>query len=197
MVCVVVGSVVRGEDLGFGEGRELLDVEQLVPEAGVEGLDPGVLPGRARIDVGGAGERRLAPLGKDPGGQLGAVVGAEVRWRGAALGDQAFEDRDGLVGVDRASALDRQRLAGELVDDVEELQFAAVGGRVVLEAQRPDVVRSLGAEPVGGRGRFPEPAALARLLGDAKALLTPDWRRWVRLRLWSKPSTSSCAWARR
>ncbi len=107
MVGVVVVSVVRGEDLGLGEGRELLNVEQLVTQAGVEGLDPGVLPGRARIDVGGGGERRLAPLGEDAGGELGPVVGTQVRRRAAALGDQALEDRDGLVGVDRALALDR------------------------------------------------------------------------------------------
>jgi hypothetical protein len=31
------------------------DVVALVAEAGVERLDPGVLPGRARLDVGGAG----------------------------------------------------------------------------------------------------------------------------------------------
>ncbi len=73
------------------------------------------------------------PLGKHQRGELGPVVGAEVRRRGAALGDQALQDRDGLVGVDRAGPLDRQRLAGELVDDVEELQLAAVGSRVVSE----------------------------------------------------------------
>jgi hypothetical protein len=81
----------------------------------------------------------MAPFPKDGGGQLRAVVGAQIG-RGAALGGKALEDRDGLLGVDRAADLDRQRLAGELVDDVEELQLAAVLGGVVLEVERPDVV---------------------------------------------------------
>jgi len=174
MVCVVGVAVVAGQGLGLGEGRELLDIEQLIAQAGVEGLDPGVLPGRARIDVGSVGEPRLAPLGEHPGGQLRAVVGAQVRRRPAALGDQALEDHDGLISVDRAPALDRQGLAGELVDDVEELQLAAVSSRVMLEVQRPDVIGVAGAKPVGGRGRVSEPAPLSGLARHPQALLAPD-----------------------
>ena len=118
MVGVVVVSVVGGQDLCFGQGAELLDVEQLVAQAGVEGLDVGVLPGRARLDVGAGGGSRPTPLAQDAGGQLGPVVRADVLGGEATLGDQALEHGDGLIGIDRALAADRQRLAGELVDDV-------------------------------------------------------------------------------
>lgn len=55
MVGVVVGSPVGGKDLGLIRGGEYLDVQQLVAQAGVEGLHVGVLPGRAGLDVGGIG----------------------------------------------------------------------------------------------------------------------------------------------
>jgi len=41
--------------LGLEEGLEGLDVQELVTELAVEGLDEGVLPGAARLDVGGPG----------------------------------------------------------------------------------------------------------------------------------------------
>ena len=52
---MVVGALEPlGEDqLRLGERAEELGVEYLVAEAGVERLDPGVLPRRARLAVGG------------------------------------------------------------------------------------------------------------------------------------------------
>lgn len=44
-VVVVLLSPVGDEDLGFEEGVELLDGEELVAHSGGVGLDPGVLPG--------------------------------------------------------------------------------------------------------------------------------------------------------
>jgi len=98
------------------------------------------------------------------------------RFTGArpTLGDQAFQDHDGLIGIDAPSALDRQRLAGELVDDVEELQLTAIGGRVVLKIQRPHMVGAHGAEPAGRRARRTEPAPFARSARHPQALLAPD-----------------------
>ena len=55
-VRVVVLAPVFDDDDGFGEAAELLDVEQFVAGAAVEGLHVGVLPGRAGLD-----ERRLGP----------------------------------------------------------------------------------------------------------------------------------------
>ncbi len=74
----VAGLPVGGKEAGLGQGGELFDVEDLVAEAGVQRLHPGVLPGRCGIDVGGGGGAGLAPLAQHAGGQLGAVVGPEV-----------------------------------------------------------------------------------------------------------------------
>ncbi len=58
-VAGVVALEPLGEDqLRFGERAEELGVDYLAAEAGVERLDPGVLPGRARLDVGGVGAGR-------------------------------------------------------------------------------------------------------------------------------------------
>src|SRR5829696_9154810 len=54
-----------------------------------------------------------------------------------------------------------QRFAGELVDDVAQLQPSAVGGLVELEVDGPHVVRVLGAQQLPTTGR-PSPLALTR-----------------------------------
>jgi Lipocalin-like domain len=53
----------------FDGDTEELGVEYVVAEAGVERLDPGVLPGRARLDVGGAGAADEAPVAQGMGGE--------------------------------------------------------------------------------------------------------------------------------
>ncbi len=45
------------------------------------------------------------------------------------------EHVDDLVSVDAALGLHRQRLAGELVNDIEQLHRAAVVGHVELEVE--------------------------------------------------------------
>ena len=57
-----VGSPVFEHDLGFEEVGEVFGVEAFVSEASVEGLDVGVLPGRAGLDVGGVGAPDAAPV---------------------------------------------------------------------------------------------------------------------------------------
>jgi hypothetical protein len=59
------------------------------------------------------------------------------------LDDQAIELCDGPIGVDATLALHAERLAGELIDDVQELQGAPVGGLIELEVKRPDVIGAL------------------------------------------------------
>lgn len=71
--------------------------------------------------------REPAPVAERVGGQLGAVVAADEPGCGAALGDKEFQRGDGLVGVDAPVALDRQCFAGELVDDMQQLEDPAVG----------------------------------------------------------------------
>src|SRR5271167_343706 len=47
------------------------------------------------------------------------------------------------------AALDRERLASELVDDVQQLEVVTVGGLIELEVDRPHMIRRLGPQPVG------------------------------------------------
>ena len=113
------------------------------------------------------------PVAQRVGRQLRAVVAAQERRRAAAPGDQRLQLADGLIGADQAPHVHGQRFAGVLVDDVDQAQRAAVGGHVVLEVDRPHLVRARGAQrrAVGLIGR---PAALARPDSDTQALLAPQ-----------------------
>ena len=88
-----------------------------------------------------------APVPQRVGGHLRPVVAAHEPGRGPALADEAVEHVDGLVGVDPAVALDRQRLAGELVHDVQQLEVVPVSGLIPLEVDRPHVIGRLGPQP--------------------------------------------------
>ena len=79
-----------------------------------------------------------------------------------------------MIGVDPPPALDRQRLTGELVDDVQQLQVVPVSGLVELEVDRPHVIGCLSPQPLRRSRRGPEPLALAALLRDPKPLLAPQ-----------------------
>ncbi len=53
--------------------------------------------------------------------------------------------------------VDGKGFSGVLVDDVEHLQPALVGGLVELEVQRPHMIRILGAQPDTVRAAGPAP----------------------------------------
>jgi len=96
-------------DKGFEQGAGLLDREQFVPHAAAVGLHPG----RAGLDVAGAGPGEPAPVPQRVGGQLGPVVAAD-ELREAAAGGDLVQHGDGGVGVDRVGGQVGERLAGEL-----------------------------------------------------------------------------------
>src|ERR1035437_5688856 len=164
---------VGDHDARLGQAGELLDVEQLVTDAGVEGLDEWVLPRRARLDERGAGLGEHAPVLERVRGHLRAVVHPQ-ELRGAALGDQPLQRRDDHVRVDAARDQHHQRLARELVNDVQQLQRPRVGRLIELEIERPHVIRPLGAKPLGRDRRLPEPSTLALALRDPEPLLPPQ-----------------------
>jgi len=72
-----------------------------------------------------------------------------VLGRSTASGHQAIEDRDRGVGIDPSPALDRERLTGVLVDDVQELQDPPVGGLVELEVAQTSLGRSARSRSAG------------------------------------------------
>src|SRR3954447_1807497 len=75
---------------------------------------------------------------------------------------------------DAAGDVDRERFAGELVNDVEQLDHAAVGGLIELEVQRPDMIGPLRPQPVGRDRRLAEALALAPASGDPEAFFAPE-----------------------
>ena len=69
--------------------------------------------------------------------------------------------------------LDREGLSGELVDVIEQLDAAQIGGLLELEVQHPHMVWALGAQPSGGAAD--EAAALGFALRRAlQTLVAPD-----------------------
>ena len=94
----------------------------------------------------------------------------------AALGGRSGRAR-GRCGRRRSrrATSDRQRLAGVLVDDVQQLQHPAVGGGVELEVERPDVIRA--ARPAAAppaSSSSPSRCRLRRLARHTQALLAPE-----------------------
>src|SRR3954453_11974073 len=92
---VILAPVLDHHD-GFGQAAELLDVEQLVTDAAVEGLNVGVLPRRAGFDERRLGPSEATPVAQGVCGQLGPVIAADVRRRATPSGD-LLEHGHGLV----------------------------------------------------------------------------------------------------
>ena len=115
---VVVDAPVLDDHAGFEQAVELPAVEEFVAEAAVERLDPCVLPRRAGIDEHARGVVESAPVRERVRDELGPVVHAQEGGRPATFERDPVEDFDDVVGVDGVIDLDRQALAGELVDDV-------------------------------------------------------------------------------
>jgi hypothetical protein len=90
-------------------------------EARAVGLDPGVLPRAAGFDVTGAGLGETAPVPKDVGRQLRTVVHADKAGEGSPLGGDPIEVSHRGIGVDGVGDEVGERLAGELVGDVQDL----------------------------------------------------------------------------
>lgn len=115
-----------------------------------------------------------APVAQGVGGQLRTVVTADEAGMAAPALDDAVEAGHGGIGVDGVTDEIGQRLAGEFVDDVEELDGAARGGDVELVVEGPYVVRVGGSEPAARCRGLTQAPALATLRGHSQAFLTPQ-----------------------
>lgn len=93
--------------------------------------------------------------------------------RAAQRGD-GVEGHHGGVGVDRVGDDVAERLAGELVGDVQDLDGPPCRGDFELVVEGPDLVRAGARQPVGWRRRDAEALALVASRTDAKTLLTPE-----------------------
>ena len=159
--------------LGLAQRVEDLALQQLVAQAGVEALHASVLPRAAGRDAGGSRAHGADP-GLDPlGHELGAVVRADVPGH-AAQDEQVGQHVDHVSGSELAPDPDGQALVGELVDDVEHPELAAIMGAVLHEVVRPDVVRPLRLEPEAGAVGQPQPPALGLPRRDLEPLPASD-----------------------
>jgi len=92
----------------------------------------------------------------------------------SSLFNDVVEGGDRAVRVDATFDEPAELFPGVLDDDVEQLQHLAVGGPVELEVERPDVIRSLGSEPVRRARRGPETPTLSLPVRYFQALLAPQ-----------------------
>ncbi len=108
-----------------------------------------------------------------PGWRARPVVHPHIdRWA-AAFGGETFEHGNDPVRVDRAVDLDRQTFAGELVDDVEHLDRAAIGEGVELEVECPEHVRTDRAHRPDMHTHARQ-TLLASLLGHTQPFFAPQ-----------------------
>ena len=129
--------------------RENLPVEEFVPEFAVEAFDVAVLPRTPRLD-----EQRLDSQPREPfpdgfGGELGPVIRSDV-FRDAVPQHQPGQHPQNVPRALLTGHLDRQALAGELVDHRQELHGPAFAGPLEHEVVRPHVVAIRRPEPDTG-----------------------------------------------
>ena len=92
----------------------------------------------------------------------------------AAQDEQVRKHVDDVSRLEPAGDPDGQALVGELVDDVEHAEFAAVMGALLDKVARPDVVWALRPQPDTRSLSGPQASAL-RLPGrDLQPLASPD-----------------------
>ena len=141
---LVVGpSPALDEDLGVPEGVEDLAVAQLL----VEALDLPVCPGAAGLNEEGLGPNAGPPRAHGPGGELRAVVRAEVG-RDARGHHEARPTVEHVGGVDVPSDLDGEPRARELVKHGQQVQRTPVMGPGPPGGRRP--LRGGDASAAGG-----------------------------------------------
>jgi len=129
--------------------RENLPVEEFVPEFPVEAFDVTVLPRTARFDEQRLDSQPREPLSDDFGDELGPVIQSDV-FRDAVPQHQPGQHPQNVPRALLTGNLDRQALAGELVDHRQELQGPAFAGALEHEVVGPNVVAIRRSEPDTG-----------------------------------------------
>jgi hypothetical protein len=96
-----------------------------------------------RRDVGGLCSDRTDPLLYCLSEEFRAVVGTDVLWN-ATQDEQIGQDVDDVDRFETARHANGEAFVGELVDDVEQADFAPVMGALLEKVVGPDVVGPLG-----------------------------------------------------
>jgi hypothetical protein len=170
---VVVTAPAFDDDLGFPQRVEDLAIEQFVAQSCIEALDKAILPRAAGSDVGSLRADGGDPLLHGFGEELRAIVGTNVGGN-APQDEQIRQHVDDIDRLEPPGYPNSQALVGELVDDVEQADFAPVMGALLEKVVGPDVVGALGPQPDARSIGQPQPAALGLPGGDFQPLASPD-----------------------
>lgn len=92
---------------------------------------------------------------------------------GAPLSHQADQMCDEDVSRDAARRMEQQGLAGELIDDGQDLHRPSIFGPIMKEIEAPDVIGSLGRMSFRAVGRLPYSSSLALHLRHSQPFLPP------------------------
>lgn len=156
----------------FPERLEGVGVQDLPAKGPVEAFDIGILGGFSGFNKNEFNIVGLAPLAQPVADELRSVVDPD-HLRQAPRGAQLLEHADHPCGGQAHVRLDPQRLAVEVVHDVEQAEPAPVPQAVVHEVHRPHHVGRVGGEqPLFGTGRQAPaaPAADAQPHGRIEAV---------------------------
>jgi len=146
---VVVNPPLLDEYLRLSKCIEVFSVQQLIAQLAVEGFTVAILPGTTGRNVDVPCTESTQPITQFLRDHLRAVIRTDV------LGDTAGlhlirEHIDGIPGAYPPSDMDRQALAGVLIDDDHQLDGSTVVRAVKYKVPRPDVVGSFWPEPDTG-----------------------------------------------
>lgn len=142
---VVPASVRLGQHVSFLETAKDFPLDELVPQAAVEGLTEGVLPGTRRPAADELDPAPSGPLGHDVRDEFRPVVAADMGGD-AAQRDQPLQHRDDIGRLESPGHLQVQAQPGMLIDDGEEPQGPAIRRVVLEEIQAPHVIGPRRAE---------------------------------------------------
>ena len=142
---VVFVTVFRAQHFCFQQGREAFHVEELVTEPRVEALNVAVLPWRTGFDEKGSEPFFRDPVVHGSGHELRSVVRTD-EVRNAVHLNQSIEGLDDVGARHRVRHLQRQALAGELVEHWKPLEAASRFGPVEHKIVAPDVIDPLGLQ---------------------------------------------------
>ena len=151
---VVMPPPLFDQYLGLPERVEYLAIQQLISELTVEALVVSVLPGTAGFDVQGLNTDTRQPLPDSNGGELTAIVGADVI-RCSVFCEQVGENVQNIIVAYMPGNLDGHACPTELIDDGQHPERSAVMSSGLHEVIGPDMVRP--ARPETDTGAIVEP----------------------------------------
>jgi hypothetical protein len=123
------------KNLRLASCRDELGDEKLIAKAAVESFRSTVLPWKCRCDAGRAGDvPGITPITQVLGDELQAVVVADVQ-KCRVEARELLQNSYRIVGA-ALTRPDRLSEAAVLIDHVQELDTAAIGGGVELEEHR-------------------------------------------------------------